>query len=438
MGKIAELLEKKALGTITEAELKELNTLLAEAKVAKEADADDDGADDEVSDEEVDKLAQKLVSSISDKMDEVVKTIEKTSQPETKTTIDANAKVVVDKTHGTKTLAEAAEIKVVLDGRKEAGKKVTEVSLKTVHFAHALANGNKEKLQLLSEGTAAEGGYLVPEEFANMITEDIRDLTVMRNVAAPQLTISGDTLHLPALTGRPKAQWRSEKAVKHTSTAQFGENVFTPYSLASIVGLSSELASDASLGVGGSIVNYVAGLIAQAIAETEDKAFWVGSGSGQPSGVDGGVYSLRSVVAGTSDESRADAIKAAFIRTPQGYRNRGVWVANSGTLENISQLKNSQGDYLLKALGDNPFSTLSGRPVFEQNDLAGGTALFGDFGFYQIVEREGISVKISDEATVAGQSAFERNLVYVRVEKRVDGELRLPAAVTKVTGLGTP
>jgi HK97 family phage major capsid protein len=70
--------------------------------------------------------------------------------------------------------------------------------------------------------------------------------------------------------------------------------------------------------------------------------------------------------------------------------------------------------------------------------LAGGTLLFGDFSYYQIVDREGVSVRISDEATVAGSSAFEKNLTFIRVEKRVDAELLLPAAVTKVTGLGTP
>jgi HK97 family phage major capsid protein len=109
-----------------------------------------------------------------------------------------------------------------------------------------------------------------------------------------------------------------------------------------------------------------------------------------------------------------------------------------GTWGEVGRLKDSQNRYLLTDLAGSPTQTLKGRPVYESNYLAGGTLLFGDFSFYQIVDREGISVRVSDEATVAGSSAFEKNLTYVRVEKRVDAELLLPAAVTKVTGMGTP
>ncbi len=450
MGRLAELYAKKADGTITEAELKEYNQLLSEAELARkdaEGDATPPAADPnspENPEEEVDKLAQRFadgvtskITPLTDKLDKVLQGFDamKGDSQEQK---DIGTTVIVDPKLGRKTVAELGEIKVQIPERGRADKKVTEVTMKTVHFVHALLNKNVEKLQLLSEGVAADGGYLVPEEFANMIIEDIRDINIMRQIAAPAMTISGDTFHMPSLVSRPKAQWRAEKAIKNTSTASFGENVFTPYSLAVIVGMSNEFASDASLGVSGSAVNYVAGLMAVSLSEREEQAFWVGDGSGKPTGVDGGAYTLRTVVAGSSDSSRADAVISAFQRTPQGYRNRGVWVGNSQTWEEIGRLKDSQGRYLLTDLASSPTQTLRGRPVYEQNNLAGGTLLFGDYGYYQIVDREGVSVKISDEATVAGQSAFERNLTFVRVEKRVDAELLLPAAVTKVTGLGTP
>ena len=444
MGRLAELYEKKANGTITEAELKEYEQLLKEADLARaDAATKDGGEGGDDAEAEVDKLAQRFADSVTDKVAPLTEKLDKVlkgfdASKAGAEDVDTKSKVIVDPKLGKKTVEELADIKIAIPERAQVGKKITEVSRKTAHFAHALLTKNVEKLQLLSEGTAADGGVLVPEEFANMIVEDIRDIAVMRTVAAPAMTISGDTLHLPSLVARPKANWRSEKAVKNTSTASFGENVLTPYSLASIVGLSNELAADASLGVSGSVVNYISGLMAQALSEKEEQAFWTGNGSGKPTGVDGGTYSLRTIAAGSSDDSRADAIIAAFQRTPQGYRNRGVFVANSLTIEKISQLKDSNKNYLLTSLADSPTQKLRGRPIYEQNDLAGGTLLFGDFSYYQIVDREGISVKISDEATVAGQSAFERNLTFVRVEKRVDAELLLPAAITKVTGLGQP
>lgn len=445
MGRIAELFEKKAEGTITEAELKELATLQKEAEaLAAETkeEAKDDQADEATAEEEVDKLAQRFADSVtekfsgfSDRMEKVLSGLEENKEAEI---TDKSGGVYYDHALGKKvTVAELADQKVVLENRKHAGKTVTEVSMKTVEFLRALSQKNVEKLQLLSEGTPADGGYLVPEEFANMIIEDVRDQNIMRQISRPGITISTDTFHLPSLASRPQAAWRNEKAVKNTSTVNFGENVFTPYSLAVIVGLSNELVADASMGVGASIVNYVAELMSTSVAEKEEQAFWTGSGSGQPTGVDGGGYSLRTISGGITDSSRADAVIAAYFRTPQGYRSQGVFVANSATWEKVNQLKDTQGNYLVSNLASSVTPTLKGRPIYESNYLAGGTLLYGAFNqAYQIVDREGISVRVSDEATVAGSSAFEKNLTFVRVEKRVDAELVLPAAVTKVTSLG--
>jgi HK97 family phage major capsid protein len=443
MGKIADLLEKQALGTLTDAEQKELTSLLAEAKLAIKGA--EDNKEDEKEDESVEDAAQKMADILTKKMDDrdnerfekLLETL-KDKAPAADNDKSADLGFIVDKKLGkSHTVDELAEIKVVLDQRKRAGKEVTEITQKTVEFMSALFQGDKQKLQILSEGTGADGGFLVPQEFANVIIEDVRDQSIMRTLASV-MTTQSNQVHIPGLVSRPKAAWRAEKAVKSTSTATFTENILTPYSLASIVPLSNELVADARQGVGGNIVNYIAGLMAVALSEAEELAFWVGNGSGKPTGVDGGSYTLRTVAAGLTDTTRADALIQAYHTTPQGYRNRAVWVMNMGTLSEVGRLKDTQNRYLLTDLAGSPTQTIKGRPVYESNYLAGGTALFGDFSYYTIADREGISVDISTEATVGGSSAFEKNLTYVRVEKRVDAELLLPAAVTKVTGLGTP
>ena len=442
MGQIADLLEKQALGTMSEAEKKQLAQLLKEAALANTKDVTEEDVEGGDEEEAVDALAQKLADSASSKIEESMKRVMDSMKVE-RDTQEAKSEVqtfIVDKKLGrAHTVDELSEMKIAMPQRKAAGKEVTEISQKTVEFFSAFFQGDKQKLQILAEGTGADGGYLVPAEFANMIVEDVRDQNVMRQLASV-MTTQSNSVHIPSLISRPKANWRAEKAVKSTSTATFAENILTPYSLASIVPLSNELVADAKQGVGGSIVNYIAGLISTSLSEAEEKAFWTGSGSGQPTGVDGGGYTLRTVAAGAgaSDTQRADALISAYHNTPQGYRNKAVWVANMGTLGEIGRLKDGQQRYLLTDLAGSPTQLIKGRPVYECNYLAGGTALFGDFSYYQIADREGISVRVSDEATVAGSSAFEKNLTYVRVEKRVDAELLLPAAVTKVTGLGTP
>ena len=287
MGQIADLLEKKALGTLSDEEQKTLDTLIREASLATEQKNDEGDATD---DEAVEALAQKLADSATSKidasLDKFSKVMESFSEKNKGAAKTGNTQFTVDKALGRQhTVEEISEMKVELPGRVNAKKQVTHVSQKSVEFFSALYLGDKQKLQILSEGTAADGGYLVPEEFANVIIEDIRDINVMRQIASV-MTTNTDTVHIPSLVSRPRAAWRAEKATKNTSTATFSENVLTPYSVAAIVPLSNELVADAQLGVGGSIVNYIAGLMSTAIAETEEAAFWNGNGSGKPTGID--------------------------------------------------------------------------------------------------------------------------------------------------------
>ncbi len=426
MGRIKDLRDKVTKNEATPEEVAELAELEAEAgtsTVEPDSDKETEEAVDELADQLVERASSKLEAAISKAINGASKA------PEAKA---SDPTYIVDKNFGKIAYGDLVEKKIVIQERKSAGKQNYEVTGKTVAFVHALLEGDKQKLQLLTETTNTAGGYLVPEEFANMIVEDKRDDVLMRKFAN-QITISGDTLHLPALDSRPKAAWRSEAAVKATSTVQWNEQVFTPYSLAVIVGLSQELAADASLGVSGSIVNYVANLMRRSLAEEEEKAFWTGNGSGKPTGITN--YTLGSIDLGGTDTSAADAIKRLPFRLNQGYRNSAVWVGHAQALERIGILKDTNNNYLLTNLADGATQRLVGRPVYEQNDLPTDVLLFGDFSYYTIVDRQGITVDFSTEATVAGSSAFEKNLVFVRAEERTDGELTMTSAIKKATGL---
>lgn len=436
MGRIKELQEKASL---TVDEQKELDELLAEAKAA-------DGVEVEQADEEkaLDEAAKKLADkAVADAEDRISKSIDKLTEKlskgfevadDAKITVDS-PRFIVDKKYGKKTVEELDDIKETITERATKGKKVTEISRKSLNFVQAWLTGDKQKLQVLVEGTGSRGGFLVPDDYADMIVEDIRDASTMRGLA-DVMTTTSDTLHLPNLASRPQAAFRSEAAVKQTSTVDFGENVFTPYSIATIVGLSNELVADAQLGVGASIVNKVAEYMATAIAEREDRAFWTGNGTGQPTGIS--TYTLGTMSGGITDTTRADALIQTYFRLPQGYRNRAVWAASSATLERMRSLKDSQNNYLMGAITGTATPTILGRPVVEANWVANGTVYFGDFGYYVIVDREGLEVRVSDEAVVASTSAFENNLTYVRVEKRVDGELTLAGAIRSITSMGNP
>lgn len=442
MGRLKELLDKQAKDDLTDAEEKELKDLLAKADEvvstpeSDESDEDEDTTDEnEAIEEAANKMADKINKQTSQHVKELKEIVDSLKENH-QVVVDKQSKFIDDPRLGRKTLEQLSEMKIVLEDRKKRGKKNYEISEKTAQWLQAVITDNREKLQVLVEGTAARGGYLVPDEFANLIVEDILDNSVMRQLATV-VTINSDTWHLPQLASRPNVNWRSEGAVKATTTADFSEITLTPYSLAGIVTMSDELVADARLGVGGSLVTWVAQKLAQDIGVKEDQAFWEGDGSGKPTGVDN--YTLTTVDAGAggSDSARADAIKRAPLKLGQGYRNRGVWVMNAATLARVATYKDSQGNYLMTGLAEANSERLVGRPVFEQNDIPNGKAFFGDFSYYYIADREGLQTKVSQEATVASQSAFERDLTHVRVEKRVDGELALTAAVIEVQNLGS-
>lgn len=430
MGLLAELRKKQEDGTITEDELKTLQGL--EKDVAEEVTETEDTEEssDEGDDEEsVDEVAKKLAEAVGKEID---KRADKFTPKKPVFESFSAAKFIVDPQLGKKSVEELDKVKVEVPGRKESGKTYTSVSRKSLHALQAMLTGDKEKLQILNEGTGAYGGYLVPEDFLNIVVEDKRDQTVMRQLATV-IQVNTDTIHIPNINNRPQAQWRSEAAVKSTTTVEFGETVLTPYSLAAIVPLSNELVADASLG--GNIVSLVARVMSQALAEKEDRAFWTGSGSGQPTGIDN--YSFPTISGGITDTTRADAIIKSIFQLGQAYRSNAVFVANKNTLAKIAQLKDNQNQYLLSPLADPASPTLRGVRVLEQNDIGDGKAFVGDFSAYYIADRQGITVDTSTEATVGGSSAFEKNLTYVRVEERVDGELTLNRGnIVELSSLG--
>lgn len=403
MGKIKELREKVKAGEATDEEVVELEELETEAA---ETDAEE-SKEEEKEEEKEDKSIKAQVKELADAMKEIVNS----------------------------NIEDAKEKAVNLYGKDKTDIDTSKMKKgeKTVEFIKALINGAKEKLQVMSEGTAANGGYLVPEEWQNEIVEDILDATVIRP-RATVVQMTTDTLHLPQLATRPHVYWTAEKAVKSTSTATFTEITFTPYTLAVIVVLTKQLVADASVGVGSGIISYVTRLVVQAIGAEEDRVFINGAGTTQPTGIT--AYTLGST-ASAGGALTGDHLINAYYRLEQGYRRTAVWIMNSRTIAHVKRLKDSQNRYLfMDALTAGGYPTVLGAPVIEQNDLASATVLFGDLSRYYIAQREGISMAQSEDATVAGYSMFERNEVAVRVEERLDGELVDVKAFTSITSTG--
>jgi HK97 family phage major capsid protein len=294
-----------------------------------------------------------------------------------------------------------------------------------------------QKFQPLVEGTAAMGGYLVPEEWYNKIVERKELLSMIRPVATV-IPMTTDTLHVPKLDTEPKAYWRSEAAKKSTSTAQFSEITLTPYSKSCIVSASQEWAADAKYPMAGKAVAYIGEIIARALTRLDEKAFAQGSGSGQPTGIITYTPFPHTISAGGA--LAANHLIRAFTNLPPAYRQNGVWMGSTRTLATIRSLATTTGDLIFREaalLAGAKYPQLMGKDYIENDWIGDNYLYFGDFSYYYIGQREGLRIRTTEEASVAGYSAFEYDLVHIKGEERVDGEVALTDAFSEITAVRT-
>lgn len=295
---------------------------------------------------------------------------------------------------------------------------------KIVTFMKALIHSKEDPdamrvLKALNEGTAADGGYLVPEELRSEIWRILPDFTVMRRLARV-LPMSTDTLLLNKLTVLPEAYWTSEYQSKTTTSAEFGQISLTPYKLVCLLPVTEELVSDANI----DLVNFILEIFAERIGTKEDAAFFTGSGTGQPTGL---VGALGTAVNGGNAGTFDDILDLIYSvpQSARGTARRGTpssvaFVANFKTIKSLRKLKDSNGQPIWKPghpdNGDP--DRLYGYPVYEQNSLADKTVVFGDYRFYIIGDRQTLTVR----TTMEGGDAWRRDSIEIKAKVRVDGE----------------
>lgn len=290
-----------------------------------------------------------------------------------------------------------------------------------------------QKLEPLIEGTNAEGGFLVPTVLYNTIVPLLEEEAVFRSRAfiIDMTGMKTNQLNIDGIATKPVVSWGSENAAKATSSATFNQIGLTPYLAAAIVPLSKQLRDDSPFNV----VQIVSKLLAEALAKLEDAAFMNGNGTGRPTGINN--YTFTGPNAGGA--LSYDHILAAYWRLPSPFRSKASWIMNSRTIEAISTLKDSNNRHLLLDSGiltEPGIPALKGRPVLEQNDCPSASIFFGDISAYWIGLKLPLTIDIADQAVVAGVSLWERNLIAVRIEERIDGELTTTRAFTEITNSG--
>ncbi|CFX06906.1 Bacteriophage 16-3, major capsid protein [Syntrophomonas zehnderi OL-4] len=286
-------------------------------------------------------------------------------------------------------------------------------------------NPHYDVVNALQIGSDSEGGYLVPDEFERTLVQALEEENIFRKLAKIIQTSSGDR-KIPVVTTHGSASWLDEEELYPESDEVFGQTSIGAYKLGTFIKVSDELLNDSVF----DLQSYISTEFARRIGSKEEEAFFVGDGSGKPTGIFAAVGGAQlGVTAASATAITVDEVLDLFYSLKSPYRKKAVFVMNDSTVKAIRKLKDGQGQYLWQpSLTAGTPDTILNRPVYTSSyvpaiEAGAKTIAFGDFGYYWIADRQGRSFKRLNELfATTGQVGF-------MATQRVDGKLILPEAI---------
>ena len=310
---------------------------------------------------------------------------------------------------------------------RETQKGIASDAYKEAFWKHMrdIERRNPELRNALQVGELSEGGYTVPDEFENTLIEGLQEENIMRGLAHVITTSSGDR-KIPVVASKGTASWVDEEGTIPESDDAFGQVSIGAYKLATMIKVSEELLSDSVF----NLERYIAKEFGRRIGAKEEEAFFVGDGTGKPTGIfhsTGGAGV--GVTAASASAISIDEIMDLFYSLKSPYRKNAAFVTNDATIKAIRKLKDGNGQYLWQpsvtagqpdSLLNRPLKTSAYVPVIAS---AAKTIAFGDFSYYWVADRQGRSFqRLNELFAVTGQVGF-------KATQRVDGKLILAEAV---------
>ncbi|MBL0374029.1 phage major capsid protein [Rhizobium sp. KVB221] len=258
----------------------------------------------------------------------------------------------------------------------------------------------------LNKGTDPEGGYLAPIEWDRTVTDKLKLVSPMRQIASVQTISTAGYSKLYNLRGTTSG-WVGEKAARpETNTPTFGSMTFTPGEIYANPAATQAMLDDAQI----NLESWLADEVQTEFAYQEGQAFISGDGTNKPAGfltfITGaanaaknplGAIEIKTTASGTA--ITADEMLELVYLLPSVYTAGAGWVMNRTTQGVIRKLKDGQGNYLWQPsyVAGQP-AQIAGYPVTEMSGmpdiaLSATPIAFGDFARgYLIVDRAGVRV----------------------------------------------
>lgn len=326
----------------------------------------------------------------------------------------SKANAAIDAAEAAKAAAEAAATKA---GRMAVGVGGDVDPAKAEHkraFREFVRKGVETGLKdlerkAISVGTAADGGFALPEEIAADIQARLVEISPMRQLATVVDVSTPDYKRLIDIRGTSSG-WVGETAARpETNTPQLAERAASMGEIYANPMVTQQALDDLFFNVD----QWVASSVATEFARGEGNAFVVGNGTNRPRGIlnyptaataDGvrADATLQHVNTGVSGDfaasNKADALITLVYALKAGHRAGAAFLTNKAILGELRGIKDTTGQYLWQpGLVAGQPSTLLGYPVYESEDVPAKAAnslsiAFGNFrAGYCIVDRVGVT-----------------------------------------------
>jgi HK97 family phage major capsid protein len=249
----------------------------------------------------------------------------------------------------------------------------------------------------LQEGTAAEGGVLVPQGLHETIIAKRDDLSVARAAGAMVIQTTVDSVQVPSENATGGFALTAEEGAANQSEPTFTSNAIQVYKFTNLTKVSDELLADEKTNLEG----FLGDMWARSAADVENEYFLKGTGSSQPQGVlVGGTAAL---TLNSATTIVASEIPELFFLLPGAYAQEGdavAWATNQSTLAVIRGLTGNNFMFMPTPMGSGTRGAgqvLYGAPVYTSSQIlamASGRSVIvvGNWKYYGIVERNEIVV----------------------------------------------
>ena len=302
-----------------------------------------------------------------------------------------------------------------------------------------------------NEATAADGGYLVPPQYATEILNVINSgESVFSRVR--QIPVSGNRLVIPATeqtahgTTGVQAYWTAEAAAMTQSKPVIATRDIQLEELTCLVPATERLLEDST--AAGALIQMLAG---EVMAFQIDNAIVAGTGTGQPQGIVAANCAV-SVAKETSQVAAtivAENVLKMWTRLAPSSRSRAVWLAHTDCDLQLMQMhvkvKNVAGSENVGGVGTpwmppnglsgSPYATLLGRPIIPVESCSAlgtvGDLILADLSQYIAITKGGV------KADQSMHFWFDQNTRAFRFTMRVGGQPWLSAAIARKNGTST-